>query len=446
MCSAVTEVMRDYFFGLVSELTHQCDSGEVIHCYFMGECSDFVRFNHARIRQAGQVMQYEIRMALVQEQKHGVAHCDLSGDPAADLESVATLLKALRRQLPVCPDDPYLNYNTRVESSESIVRDRLPSSRQAIMDIRQVTAGLDLVGHYAAGEIMRGFANTLGQRNWHSRAVFNFDWSCYADNGHATKRNYAGRDWQPERLAARIAEQRHEIDLMQRGAKPLKPGCYRAYLAPPALAELLGLMSAGGFSLRELRTRQSPLLQLAERQRQLHPQVSITDDRSNGLMPRFTAEGFSLPAQVHLIEAGRLADPLVDARSAREYNSSVNAAEETPQALQLAAGRLAGDDILTALDTGLYINNLWYGNFSDTNNCRITGMTRYACFWVDNGVMQAPLEVMRFDDSLYRLLGDQLAHITSERTFLHDPHTYERRSLASMHLPGIVCNGLTLTL
>lgn len=447
--SAVTRThpsMRDHFFSLVAELTRRCQPGEHIHCYFMGECSDFIRFNHGRVRLSGQVVQYEMQLALVQANKHCLGHCDLSGDADIDLERVTNILTALRRDLPLCPDDPYLNYNTHAASSDSLANNHLPPTRQAVADIIEAATGMDLVGHYAAGEILRGFANSHGQRNWHSRPIFNFDWSCYDTHGHASKQHYTGTDWQPDSLAAHIVRQQHELTLMQRSSKSLCPGHYRTFLAPAALAELLGLASMGGFSLRDLRTRQSPLLKLAEGGRQLSTQVDLTEDRAGGMMPRFSPEGFELPARVDLVTAGKLHEPLVDARSAREYQQSVNTSEEAPQALQMGAGTLAGSDILNALDTGLYINNLWYGNFSDTNNCRITGMTRYACFWVEKGVMQAPLEVMRFDDSLYRLLGDQLAHITAKRTFLHDPDTYERRSLASMQLPGIICDRFTLTL
>ena len=41
--------------------------------------------------------------------------------------------------------------------------------------------------------------------------------------------------------------------------------------------------------------------------------------------------------------------------------------------------------VLRTLDTGLYIGNLWYLNFSDRSACRLTGMTRFASFWVEGG-------------------------------------------------------------
>ncbi|MDZ7737422.1 MAG: metallopeptidase TldD-related protein [Gammaproteobacteria bacterium] len=247
-------------------------------------------------------------------------------------------------------------------------------------------------------------------------------------------------------LERESTSQHRALKILRRSPKAIRPGQYRAYLAPTALAELLDLISHGGFSLREHCTRQSPLLKLATGERQLSPLVTITENRADSLVPLFTEEGFVIPKQVGLIDNGRMAEQLVDPRSAREFDARVNSGSESPMALEMDAGDLAGEDILGALGTGLYINNLWYGNFSDPNNCRITGMTRYACYWVENGEIRAPLEVMRFDDSLYRILGDQLEAITSERRFMHDADTYEQRSLDSMHLPGILCRALRLTL
>ncbi len=102
--------------------------------------------------------------------------------------------------------------------------------------------------------------------------------------------------------------------------------------------------------------------------------------------------------------------------------------------------------MLRELGTGLCINNLWYLNFSDRMNCRLTGMTRFATFWVENGEAVAPTNVMRFDDSVYRMLGDGLTGLTATREFIPDSSTYEKRSTASMRLPGAFVDGFRLTL
>jgi predicted Zn-dependent protease len=112
----------------------------------------------------------------------------------------------------------------------------------------------------------------------------------------------------------------------------------------------------------------------------------------------------------------------------------------------MEGGDLAEDDVLTQLDTGLYIGNLWYVNFSDRMNCRLTGMTRFATFWVENGKIVAPVEAMRFDDSMYRLLGDQLERLGAQPELLLNDSTYGERATGGMHLPGVLTRSFELTL
>jgi len=103
-------------------------------------------------------------------------------------------------------------------------------------------------------------------------------------------------------------------------------------------------------------------------------------------------------------------------------------------------------DALEALDTGLAIGNLWYLNFSDRTACRMTGMTRFATFWVEHGRIVAPVEALRFDDTLYRMLGANLLHLTRETELMLEPNTYGSRLLSSTSLPGAVLSDLTFTL
>jgi predicted Zn-dependent protease len=119
---------------------------------------------------------------------------------------------------------------------------------------------------------------------------------------------------------------------------------------------------------------------------------------------------------------------------------------EAPEALEMDGGDLAEADVLATLGDGLYLSDLWYCNYSDRNACRITGMSRYACFAVAGGELAGPLAPMRFDASIYDLLGDGLQALTRERERMADASTYERRSTATQHLPGLLVDGFPLTL
>jgi predicted Zn-dependent protease len=174
--------------------------------------------------------------------------------------------------------------------------------------------------------------------------------------------------------------------------------------------------------------------------------VIIEERIEGGLAPAFTAEG---PRQaLRLVSQGRPGERLVSSRSAAEYGLIANGAcsGEYPLSLRMHGGELDEQDVLQRLGSGLYIGNLWYGNFSDLPAARLTGMTRFATFWVEDGQIQAPVNTMRFDDSLFDVLGAQLEALTREPELLLPGGTYGARQTGSMALPGALLSRFTLTL
>jgi len=443
--------MQDYFYNLAGDLFDSLQCDEVLLLEFSGEDSDFVRLNHNRIRQAGQVAQRTLSLDLIAgardaHGRHASASVELCGHMEQDFKQLSALLESLREQRAFLPEDPYLYFSDEINNTEYHHDNEVVSSQHALEQITQGAGDTDLVGIFANGTQYAGFASSIGQRNWHSSATFNFDWSCYLTKDKAVKNNYAGFEWQPEVLASKMDSARHQLAILSRPAKTIEPGEYRAYLSPSALNEIIGMMAWGGFGLKSHRTSNTPLMKMVEEGHTLSADVSLREYHGRGLAPMFTGSGFIKPDEVSLIDAGHYHDCLVSARSAKEYGQAVNADYEYPGALDMSAGSLSQDDVLSELDTGLYINNLWYLNFSDRNNCQLTGMTRFACFWVEDGEIVAPVNVMRFDDSVYSLLGDSLIGLTAERELILDSSTYGQRSSHSIELPGALLSSLKLTL
>jgi predicted Zn-dependent protease len=178
--------------------------------------------------------------------------------------------------------------------------------------------------------------------------------------------------------------------------------------------------------------------------RRLHSSVTLREQRADGMTPAFTSQGFLKPATVTLIEAGRYRDCLADARGAKQYGVPVNAEFESPEALDMAAGQLDAGRAAALLEEGLYVSDLWYLNYTDRSECGMTGVTRYASFWVEKGRLAAPLAPMRFDDTLYHLLGDGLVGLTAQRERIPDSRTYGGRSTRSTLVPGALVEGLRL--
>jgi predicted Zn-dependent protease len=434
--------MKAAFFELARGLERELKPGETLLCNFAGERSDFVRFNRGRVRQAGSVAQGYVSLRLARGRRQASATLSASGD---DFAAAKEALERLRGIVEDLPEDPWLLINETPQSTSSERRGALPGAEELTDEVIRMAGTQDLVGIYAAGTMYRGFANSLGQHNWHEVDSFNFDWSLYLEADKAVKSGYAGFTWDQEILERKFEHAQQQLGDLAKPRRTIEPGEYRVYLAPRALEELMGLLSWGGFSARSRATKQSPLLRMQQGET-LSPIVTMLENTADGVAPGFQGDGFVKPPRVVLVENGTLRDALVSPRSAKEYGLVPNAGREAPESLEVVAGNLEVGQVLEALDTGLYISNLWYLNFSDRPAGRITGMTRFATFWVEHGRIVAPVTPMRFDDTVYRMLGSSLVDFTRERELLLDASTYGERSTSSARLPGALLQSLKYTL
>jgi predicted Zn-dependent protease len=124
--------METYFHELSETLCAGLAAGEVLLLNYQGEASDFVRLNHNRIRQAGHVHQQALELDLIRNGRESGASMPLCGSLDTDLTQARVLLERLRAQLPLLPEDPYLNYASEVHDSIHHGEDRLPESGAAL--------------------------------------------------------------------------------------------------------------------------------------------------------------------------------------------------------------------------------------------------------------------------------------------------------------------------
>ena len=437
-----------HLHALCDAVLAQTPAGLRCGLFIAAEDSTFLRFNHAQVRQATQVYQAYATLTLSDGQRAAQAQVTLCGDISRDTQALCFEMQQLAGTLPGLPEDPHLMLPEFVAHTQREEAGALPAAQTVIDAVARHAAGQDFVGLYAGGPIVRMHADSKGQRNWHRIENFVFDWCLYLQGDQAVKTMLAGTHWDEAAFAARIEAGKAQLALLGRPQKALMPGRYRAYFSPAAMAELLGTLSWGGFSHKEQAVGTSPLMRLVQGEAKLHPNLMLSEDTAHSAVPSFTSEGFTRPGEVTLIAHGQHASALRSPRSAREYGLASNgaAAHEGPLSLSLAAGTLPEADVLKALDNGLFIGNLHYLNYSDRRHCRITGMTRFACFWVENGQLAAPLGVMRFDDDLLAMLGPRLVALTDKAELHQDTSTYGERQLSAITTPGALIEGFELTL
>jgi predicted Zn-dependent protease len=439
---------KSHFEALADRVCEPVPGANRITLHLAAEGSDFIRFNHGAVRQATHVTQGYATLAVVRGQRRMESNLSLTGRVEPDVAALLAERAALLSHLGDVPQDPYLLLPDDMTCSSRHETGTLPSPDALIAAVTGAARGADFVGFYAGGPVVRAYADSRGQRHWHHVESFHFDWCLYQQADKAVKTDYAGTHWNPDEFARRVQVGLQRLPLLAREPRQLKPGAYRAYFAPAAMAELLGTLSWGGFGALARRTGTSSLSRLEHREAALHAMVSMREDTARGIAPAFTADGYAKPDCVSLIEAGLATGTLNSPRSARQYGLSVNgaSASESPESLLLATGTLPEGEVLRALDTGLYVSNLWYLNYSDRQACRMTGMTRFACFWVEGGEPIAPLAVMRFDDSFLRMFGEGLVALADQAELIPQSDTYKQRLLSSVTTPGALIEGWRLTL
>ncbi|HEV7912342.1 MAG TPA: metallopeptidase TldD-related protein [Albitalea sp.] len=437
-----------FFDALAASVCDSAAGAERITLHLKAETSDFIRFNRAAVRQATHVSQGHATLAVIDGARRIESTLSLTGHVDADSSALRAERAALLSQLPDVPEDPYLLLPDEVHASSRHQTGSLPSTGSLVSSVVEAAAGLDFVGFHAGGPVVRAFADSRGQRHWHHVESFHFDWCLYHQADKAVKTAYAGAHWDADEFARRVAAGAQRLPLLALAPHALQPGSYRAYFTPTALSELFGTLNWNGFGAQARHTGSSSLSRLAHGAAQLHAGVSLSEDTARGIAPAFTAEGFTKPGMISLVEGGMATGTLNSPRSSRQYGLPANGAnaQEFAESLRMAPGSLKQADVLAALDTGLYVSNLWYLNYSDRQACRLTGMTRFACFWVEGGRLVAPLGVMRFDDSFLRMFGEGLIALTDEAELIPESGTYRERQLCSVTTPGALVEGWRLTL
>jgi predicted Zn-dependent protease len=388
-------------------------------------------------------------MTLMADQRSSFRQFPFIGNWERDWQSAYAALQDLREEITLLPIDPYLVLPSGNNTSREVHSGNLLPEESVVSTVLELVTELDFTGLYAGGVVIKAYGDSSGQKHWFATDSFTLDYSLFTNSGQAVKGTFAGSDWDKPAYIAKINEAKKQLELLSHSPKELPRGQYKTYFAPAAVADLLTMLSWGAISEADIQQGNSALAALWRQEKQLSPKFSLKENFQRGLVSRFNDLGEMAAPELPLIEKGILVNTLVNSRTAKEYSKTANGANasETLRAPEVKAGNLAFEQILPSLDTGLYVSNLHYLNWSDRPSGRITGMTRYACFWVENGEIVAPIENLRFDESLYRFWAEEnLVDLTNFQEFIPEVGTYESRQLGGSLVPGMLVNDFTYTL
>lgn len=440
-------MMQAWFEQLCASAFDALQSGEQLSLELHAEDSHFIRINGAKVRQTGSVNDRSLTLTLGLDNKSAGLGLTLS-ETQQDEEELLASLQNLREEVAQLPDDPYYVAPSGGSQSEAINHGTLLDSDSQIEQLLTPMSGHDITGIYASGRIYRGYANSAGSRHWFESDRFSMDYSLVSADERMVKATYAGVDWDAQAWQAHVEDSVDKLQMLGKPGIKIQPGQYRTFIASAGIADILDMFSWHGLGEGEIRSGGSAFVKMRQQGIQLSEKFTLTEDFSSGQVPRFNALGEVADEKRVLIDQGRLQQTLVSSRTAREYGleSSFAPEEEYLRLPVMQGGELPEKDVLEALGSGVYLSNLHYLNWSDVSGGRITGMTRYACFWVEEGEIKGPIENMRFDDSFYYFFGENLEALTRETPMNPEVGTYEERSLGMTVCPGVLLKAFTFTL
>ena len=440
--------MEQLFNQLSEKLLKSLDADEHMKVSIDGENSQFVRFSQSKVRQAGLVDDASLSISLIKDGRTCSGSFTLTGNTETDEKTAYMELERMREEVVSLPKDPFVVLPEDTGSSRENHNGSLLSQENAVSALSPAMQGVDLAGIWASGRIFTGNANSAGQKHWFATDTFSLDYSLITPDERMVKGTYAGSQWDQTEYEKNMTSSIAKLRMMDKPGKKIKPGAYRTYIAPAGVADIVGMFSWGGVGEASIQQGDSSLCRMRQNDVKMSPCFTLSEDFTSGMVPRFNYNGELAPEKLDLILSGSLHNTLVSSRTAKEYGVKSNFAgeREAMRSPVLAPGDLNEDDVVQSLDTGIYLSNLHYLNWSDRPGGRITGMTRYACFWVENGEVVAPIENMRFDDSIYNFFGENLESVT-DKSHLHPTvQTYEGRELGGISCPGILLKSFELTL
>lgn len=198
-----------------------------------------------------------------------------------------------------------------------------------------------------------------------------------------------------------------------RGRTELPPGRYEVVLGAEATGELLGFLPDVGFS----GTLAAAGIGITARAGQplAAGLVDVADDggADTGLPIGFDIEGVT-KRRVPFFTAGRVGEAVTDLATAAALGRPSTghahiAREQVPEPtaanIVMAGGPHSEDELIAQVERGVYLQRFWYTRLVDRVAGTITGVTRDACFLIEDGRLTAPLDGMRFTESVLTVLA-----------------------------------------
>ena len=138
---------------------------------------------------------------------------------------------------------------------------------------------------------------------------------------------YPNSDWNESDFNRVYREASHQLSLMNKQRMELKPGKYRTWFEPFAVADFVDMLSWNGVSESSIRKGSSCFIKMRDKNKNLSPLFSLDESFENMTTAPFNTRG-EVSSTIPIISEGVFKNALINSKTAKEYNLVSNYAED----------------------------------------------------------------------------------------------------------------------
>ena len=171
--------------------------------------------------------------------------------------------------------------------------------------------------------------------------------------------------------------------------------------------------------------------------------VSIYDDGRNGFSSRiFDAEGVPVK-KTCIIKEGMLKTYLHNTSTAKRFKTKTTGNAgiiyPTPWSVVLQPGRKSKEKIISSIDSGVYVTNIWYTRFQNYFTGDFSTIPRDGIFLIKNGEIVKSLKNIRISDNMINILKN-ITQISN-----HAKNVYTWETSTPVFTPYVLTKDITVT-
>ena len=314
---------KDIFQTICSQVFDSLKKNEQLTVYLEGENSQYFRFNDSKLRQSGIIEDYAVTISLFSGKKSLQSSTTLSSDIKSSVSNLTNEINALRDPLSLIPENDFTCFPDPFESLDIVKSGQLPKREEILEALMDTISSDNLTGVWTSGKIFRACSTSEGTNHWFEKDSFIFDFSLIDAQENMVKVLFPGSNWDKSKFVAVFHEASEKLKLMNKPKMELKPGKYRVWFEPNAVADFVDMFNWNGVSESSFRNGSSCLLKLRNSDTRLSNLFSLNESFSSLSTAPFNSRG-EVSEDVAIIQNGILSNTLVNAKTALEYKISSN--------------------------------------------------------------------------------------------------------------------------